>query len=83
MHLQMTDSPSRFCLRGENRTQINSIFDWHLLLLPVSINEAGVDVIGSFQPSDWLQTDACGLVGHDVDQPILELVAGEVGADEA
>ena len=53
------------------------------LLLPVSINETGVDVVGSFQASDWLQADACGLVGHDVDQPILELVAGEVGTDEA
>lgn len=53
------------------------------LPLPVSINEAGIDVIGSFQASDWLQTDARGLVGHDVDQSILELVAGKVGTDEA
>lgn len=51
--------------------------------LPVSVDEAGVDVVGSFQASDWLQADAGGLVGHDVDQPVLELVAGEVGADEA
>lgn len=54
-----------------------------LLFLPVSINEAGIDVVGSFQASDWLQADACGLVGHDVDQPVLELVAGKVGTDEA
>lgn len=53
------------------------------LPLPVSINEAGIDVIGSFQASDWLQTDTRGLVGHDVDQSILELVAGKVGTDEA
>ncbi len=52
------------------------------LFLPVSINEASIDVVRSFQASDWLQADACGLVGHDVDQPILELVAGKVGADE-
>lgn len=53
------------------------------LSLPVSINETGIDVVRSFQASDWLQADACGLIGHDVDQPILELVAGEVGTDEA
>lgn len=53
------------------------------LLLPVSINEAGIDVVRSFQASDWLQADARSLVGHDVDQPILELVAGKVGTDEA
>lgn len=52
------------------------------LFLPVSINEAGIDVVRSFQASDWLQAHACGLVRHDVDQPILELVAGKVGTDE-
>lgn len=52
-------------------------------LLPISINEAGIDVIGAFQASDWLQADTCGLVGHDVDQPVLKLVAGKVGTDEA
>lgn len=52
-------------------------------LPPVSIYEAGVDVVGPFQAPDWLQADACGLVGHDVDQPVLELVAGQVGADKA
>lgn len=51
--------------------------------LPVSVYEAGVDVVGPFQAPDWLQADARGLVGHDVDQPVLELVAGQVGADEA
>lgn len=51
--------------------------------LPVSINEAGIDVVGSLQTSDWLQADAGGLIGHDVDQPILELVAGKVSTDEA
>lgn len=52
------------------------------LFLPVSINEAGIDVVRSFQASDWLQADARGLIGHDVDQPILELVARKVGTDE-
>lgn len=73
-HQTLTDSTSCFYLRTRNR---------HLLFSPVSVDEAGVDVIGSFQASDWLQADAGGLVGHDVDQPVLELVAGEVGADEA
>ena len=50
---------------------------------PVSVDEAGVDVVGALHPSDWLQTDARGLVGHDVDQPVLELIAGQVGAHEA
>lgn len=52
-------------------------------LPPVSVYEAGVDVVGPFQAPDWLQADARSLVGHDVDQPVLELVAGQVGADEA
>lgn len=52
-------------------------------LPPVSVYEAGVDVVGPFQAPDWLQAYARGLVGHDVDQPVLELVAGQVGADEA
>lgn len=50
---------------------------------PVSVYEAAVDVVGPFQAPDWLQADTRGLVGHDVDQPVLELVAGQVGADEA
>ena len=54
-----------------------------LLFLPVTINEAGIDVVGSFQASDWLQADARGLVGHDVDQPVLEFVAGQVGTNKA
>lgn len=52
------------------------------LLLPVAINEAGIDVVRSFQAPDWLQADTCGLIGHDVHQPILELVARKVGTDE-
>ena len=52
-------------------------------LLPISINEARIDVVRSFEASDWLKADTCSLVGHDVDQPILELVAGEIGTDEA
>lgn len=53
------------------------------LFLPVSINKAGIDVVRSFQASDWLQANTSGLVGHDVNQPIFELVAGKVGTDEA
>lgn len=53
------------------------------LFLPVSIDEAGIDVVRSFQASDWLKADARGLIGHDVHQPILELVTGKVGTDEA
>lgn len=52
-------------------------------LSPVSINEASIDIVRPFQASDWLQTDAGGLIGHDVDQPVLEFVAGKVGTDEA
>lgn len=75
-HQTLTNSTSCFYLR-------TIFFGLHLLFSPVSVDEAGVDVIGSFQASDWLQADAGGLVGHDVDQPVLELVAGEVGANEA
>lgn len=46
---------------------------------PVSINEASVDVVRSLHSSDWLQTHTRGLVGHDVHQPVLELVAWQVG----
>lgn len=53
------------------------------LYSPVAIDEAGVDVIGSLHASNGLQTYSCRLVWHDVDQPILELVAGQVGTDEA
>ena len=51
--------------------------------VPVAINEAGVNVVGALHTPDGLKTDPCALVGHDVDQAVLELVAGQVGADEA
>lgn len=54
----------------------------NVLLEPVSINEAGVDVVRPFHSSDWLQTHTRRLVGHDVHQPVLELVAWQVGTYE-
>ncbi len=53
-----------------------------LLCSPVSVDEAGVDVVRALDSSDWLQTDARGLVGHDVNQSVLEFVAGQIGTDE-
>lgn len=53
-----------------------------LFCSPVSINKAGIDVIGALNSSDWLQTDTCGLVGHDVNQSVFEFVARQVGTDE-
>lgn len=50
---------------------------------PVSVNEAGVDVIGTLHPSDWLQADTSGLKRHDVHQAILEFVTWQVGTDES
>ena len=50
--------------------------------IPVSVYVAGVDVVGAFQASDWLQADPGGFVGHDVDQSVLEFVARQVGCDE-
>lgn len=50
---------------------------------PISINEAGVDVIGALHPSDWQQADAGGLERHDVHQAILEFVTRQVGTDES
>lgn len=50
---------------------------------PVSINEAGVDVVGALHPSDWLQADTGGLERHDVHQAVLEFVTQQVGTDES
>lgn len=50
---------------------------------PVSVDEAGVDVVGAIHPSDWLQADAGGLEGHDVHQAVLEFVTWQVGTDES
>lgn len=56
-----------------------NIVKWLMLNWPVSINEAGIDVVGSFHSSDWLQTHTRGLVGHDIHQPVFELVAWQIG----
>lgn len=50
--------------------------------IPVSVNVAGVDVVGALQASDWLQADPGGFIGHDVDQSVLELVARQIGCHE-
>lgn len=48
-------------------------------ILPISINEAGINIVRSLHSSDWLQTHTCGLIWHDVYQPVLKLVAGQIG----
>lgn len=50
---------------------------------PVSIDEAGVDVVRALNTSDWLQADPCGLKRHDVAQAVLEFVTWQVGTDES
>lgn len=59
------------------------VLPWDLseksLHLPVSINKAGVDVVRAIEASDWLQAHSGGLIWHDVYQPVLEFVAGQVG----
>lgn len=54
-----------------------------MVWLPVSVDAAGIDVVRSLHSSDWLQAHPCGLKRHDIDQPVFELVAGQVGADES
>lgn len=49
---------------------------------PVSIYITGVDVVGALQASDWLEADAGSFIGHNVDQSVLEFVAGQVGCDK-
>lgn len=58
-------------------SKITSVF------LPVSINEAGVDIVRALHTSDWLKTDARGLKRHDVHQSVLEFVTRQVGTDES
>ena len=50
--------------------------------VPVSVYVTGVYVVGTLQASDWLETDAGGFIGHDVDQSVLEFVARQVGCDK-
>lgn len=57
-----------------------SCWSWHL---PVTIDKAGINVVGAFDSSNGLKTHSCGLVWHYVDKAVLELVAGEVGTDES
>lgn len=51
--------------------------------IPVSIDKAGVDIVGPLQASDWLQADSSGLVGHDVDQTVFKFVTWQVGTYES
>lgn len=53
-----------------------------VFLWPVAINAAGVDVVRALDATDGLQANTSGLKRHDVDQAVLKLVAGQVGADE-
>ena len=48
-------------------------------MLPVSVDEAGVDVVAALDAPERLEAHAAGLEGEDVDQSVLELVHGEVG----
>lgn len=47
--------------------------------IPVSVYVTGIDVVRPLQASDWLEADAGGFIGHDVDQSVLEFVARQVG----
>ena len=51
-------------------------------MLPVSVDEAGVDVVAALDAPERLEAHAAGLEGEDVDQTVLELVHGEVGRHE-
>ncbi len=51
--------------------------------VPVSVNEAGVDIVGPLQPSDGLQAHSSGLIGHDVDQAVFKFVAWQIGTYES
>lgn len=51
--------------------------------VPVSIDEAGVDIVGPFQPSDWLKAHSSGLIRHDVDQAVFKFVAWQIGTYES
>ena len=57
----------------------NAFCTLHYLALPVSVDEAGVDVVAALDAPERLEAHAAGLEGEDVDQTVLELVHGEVG----
>ena len=48
----------------------------------VAVYVAGVDVVAALDSPDGLEADSGRLVGEDVDQPVLELVDGQVGRHE-
>lgn len=50
--------------------------------VPVPVYVTGIDIVGALQASDWLQTDAGCLIGHDVYQSVLEFVTRQVGCDK-
>ena len=43
-------------------------------MLPVSVYEAGVDVVAALDAPEQLEAHAAGLEGEDVDQPVFALV---------
>ena len=51
-------------------------------LLPVSVDEAGVDVVAALGVPEGLQAHARALEGQDVHQAILKLVHGQVRSSE-
>lgn len=50
---------------------------------PVAIQKAGIDVVRAFHTTDGLQTHSGQLIGHDIHQAVFELVARQVGTNEA
>ena len=52
------------------------------MLLPVSVNEASIDIIAALEAPEGLQANPGGLEGEDVDQPVLELVHLQVSRHE-
>lgn len=50
---------------------------------PVSINEAGIDVIRALDTSDWQQADSARLERQNVDETVLEFVTWQVGTDKS
>lgn len=70
-------------LNKKQKASIAALSVLVMVWLPVSVDAAGIDVVRSLHSSDWLQAHPRGLERHDIDQSVLELVAGQVGADES
>lgn len=51
--------------------------------VPVAIYKTAIDIIWALHSSDWLQTHTCGLIWHDIDQSVFELIARKAGTDES